>query len=108
MSEVVVGQKLYRLGADSEIRTHIVKRIGSKYFYTEQGGDDPINKKTLAYNNKNYSQFDYQLYRTEQEIIDLQEVSKLRDQINKFFHWAGGWKTLSLEQLREVSKIINP
>jgi len=65
---VFVGQVLYReksyRDAPSDIVEVTVGKVGKKYFYLT-GWEEryPVDKETLQYIDKNYSQSNFQLYR---------------------------------------------
>lgn len=107
-----VGQKLYRerfnRNSPTDIQEVTISRIAKKYIYLE-GWDEryPVNKETLKYEHKVYSQHNFQLYRDKQEILDRRERSKLLDLLQKHFnHWSGGCSKNSLDQLRQVAEIL--
>lgn len=105
------GQVLYKETYGRYITTRIetvtVSKIGRKYFYLLEDDSHPINKETLKYEDKNYSQHDFQLYRTEKEILDRREKSELFESLRKAFDWSSKSTNYTLEQLREVFKILN-
>lgn len=108
---VFVGQVLYReksnRNAPSEIVEVTVGKVGKKYFYlTGLGERYPIDKETLKYTDKKYSQSNFQLYRDKQEILDRREKSKLLDVLQKHFNWSGNGSRNTLEQLRQVANIL--
>lgn len=108
---VFVGQVLFRekfnRNAPSEIVEVNVGKVGKKYFYLT-GWEEryPIDKETLKYTDKNYSQRDFQLYRDKQEILDIREKSKLYDLLQKHFNWSGNGSKNTLEQLRKVVEVL--
>jgi len=107
-----VGQILYeevtQRGFPSRIRPRTISKIGKKYLYVE--GDDryPISIDTLMHENKNYSQYNFQLYLTEQEILDIRERGNLIEKLRKTFDWSSNKSGITLEQLRQISGILNP
>ncbi len=108
---VFVGQVLFRekfnRNAPSEIVEVTVGKVGKKYFYLT-GWEEryPIDKETLKYTDKNYSQSNFQLYRDKQDILDRREKSKLYDLLQKHFNWSGNGSKNSLEQLRKVVEVL--
>ena len=108
---VFVGQVLFRekinRNAPSEIVEVTVGKVGEKYFYLT-GWEEryPIDKETLKYTDKNYSQSNFQLYRDKQHILDRREKSKLYDLLQKHFNWSGNGSKNSLEQLRKVVEVL--
>lgn len=108
---VIVGQVLYRerfnRNSPTEIQEVTVSKIGKKYFYLKEWDDRyPVNKETLKYEDKVYSQNNFQLYRDKQEILDRREKSKLIDALQKHFNWSGNGSRNSLEQLRKAAEIL--
>ena len=111
MNKITVGQTLYRQsqrrGEPLEIQKEVVVRIGKKYFYLEgwRSKDYPINIETLWYEHKNYSQNNFRLYLTEQEIHDELEQQQLSVQIERRIRdYRLG--TLPLEKLRAIAEIL--
>jgi hypothetical protein len=108
---VFVGQVLYReksrRNASSEIVEVTVGKIGRKYFYLT-GWEEryPVDKETLQYTDKDYSQSNFQLYRNKQEILDRKEKEMLADVLYKHFHWAGNKHKNTLEQLRKAVEVL--
>lgn len=103
-TKVKVGDALYRIGWKDTIMPVKVVKVGSKYFYLEH-----IRARydidTLFHRDENYSQNNEQLYRSEQEILDLREMADLYKKIKEVFnHYSR--PTLSLEQLRAIDAII--
>jgi len=108
---VFVGQTLYReiynRNAPNEIKEVVVGKIGKKYFYLTDWEDHyPINKENLCYEDKNYSQNNFQLYRDKQEILDCRERANLLDKLKKHFDWSGNSNKNTLEQLRVVVDVL--
>lgn len=108
---VFVGQVLYReksnRNAPPEIVEVTIGKIGKKYFYlTGLEERYPVDKGTLKYTDKNYSQSNFQLYRDKQEILDRREKSKLLNILQKYFHWSGNASRNTLQELRQVSEIL--
>lgn len=107
MEEIKVGQTLYRV-RNNTIESVKVKKVGRKYFYLETGWskDYPVDKQTLKYEDKTYSHNNFQLYKSPQEIQNKQERDNLLDELRDYFSWSGNYKNLSLEQLRQITQII--
>ena len=84
-----------------------VGKVDEKYFYLT-GWEEryPIDKETLKYTDKNYSQSNFQLYRDRQEILDRREKSKLYDLLQKHFNWSGNGSKNTLEQLRKAVEVL--
>ncbi len=106
---IVLGQKLYAgnwsRNEVSQITEYIVSKIGKKYFFVEDNERLKFDIETLKHTDKNYSQYNVQLYLTEQEIKDKNEMNVLR---NKFI-LASRRKPedFSLDQLRRIIDIID-
>ena len=108
---VFVGQVLFRekfnRNSHSEIVEVTVGKVGKKYFYITGFGERyPIDKETLKYTDKNYTQRNFQLYRDKQEILDRREKSKLYDLLQKHFNWSGNGSKNTLEQLRKAVEVL--
>ena len=83
-----------------------VSKVGKKYFYTSNLGDRwPFDKKTLKYSNKSYSQFDIQLYRSKQEILDKRELAELKNLLYRTFSLIGA-RNFTLDQLRAAADAL--
>ena len=105
---VYIGQVLYRERtgryANGEITEHTVTKIGRKYFECTNL-NDKINLTTLIHENKIYSQSEYKLYKTKNEIFDKNELSILYAAIQRSFsHYSN--KKFTLDELRKVSEIL--
>lgn len=101
-----IGTVLYRESKTGIILQEVVNKVGRLYFECE--GDYKglkYNLNTLKYESKMYSQNNIQLYRTKQEILDLNEHYLLMVKLKNMF---GSWQTpkISLEQLRSIHKIL--
>ena len=108
---VFIGQVLYRekstRNKPSEIVEVTVGKVGKKYFYLT-GWEEiyPVDKETLKYTDKNYSQRNFQLYRDKQEILDRKEKERLTDVLYKHFHWSGNKHKNTLEQLKKAVEVL--
>ena len=108
---VFVGQVLYRKKSTrnepSEIVEVTVGKVGKKYFYlTGLEERYPVDKETLKYTDKNYSQSNFKLYRDKQEILDRKEKERLTDVLYKHFHWSGNKHKNTLEQLKKAVEVL--
>lgn len=107
---IKVGDTLYKVRsyrtASRQIIPLKVTKIGKKYIYYEgdHNNHHGVDKNTLRYSDKEYSQRDYTLYRTEQEIYDMWEYNDLRQKFSQYFN---NPIDLSLDQLRAIDQIIN-
>ena len=105
---VFVGQVLYRertsRHSPTEITEHTVTKIGRKYFEAT-GLNDKINISNLKYESPMYSQHNYQLYLSKQQILDRQEMNSLYNKIqNLFSHYSN--RKFTLDELRKVAEIV--
>lgn len=109
--EIIIGTKLYRQftgrNSPTEIKEYTVSKIGNKYIRLE-GADYGIDKQTLRYEDKMYSQHNFQLYKSKEEIEEMQEQRLLFAKIKKAFYDYSPPKNISLEQLRQINEILNP
>lgn len=108
---VFVGQKLYRevffRTGPSEIKEYEVESIARKYFYLKElGRHYPVDKKTLWYEDKNYSQSNFHLYVDKQSILDRREKERLKANLQRHFSWDGNSNKNTLEELREAAKVL--
>lgn len=109
--DIFVGQVLYReksiRNQPSEIREVTVGKVGKKYFYlTCMGEKYPINIKTLEYIDKRYNQFNFKLYGSKQEILDIKETNVLFYKLQQHFSWVGNSRKNTLEQLRQAVEVL--
>jgi len=104
---VFVGQVLFReANRRGEVITeHTVTKVGRKYFDCTDIRHK-ITIETLRYENSVYSQFNFQMYRTMEEILDKNEEISLYSAIQKVFSAYHPSNKLSLAQLRNISGII--
>ena len=108
---VFIGQVLYRekstRNEPSEIVEETVGKVGKKYFYLT-GWEEryPVDKETLEYTDKNYSQSNFQLYRDKQEILDRKEKERLTYVLYKHFHRSGNKHKNTLEQLKKAVEVL--
>jgi hypothetical protein len=107
---IVVGQTLYQeifnRNAHNTIEEVVVGKVGKKYFYLTGWKERyPIDKKTLEYRSKEYTQSNFQLYRSKQDIIDEREHLGLVRLIESHTRY-GGHRRHSLSELRQVCEIF--
>jgi hypothetical protein len=60
----------------------------------------------LLYESKEYSQHNFQLYRTKQEILDRKERANLISKLKNHFDWQGNSSKNTLEQLRSAVDVL--
>lgn len=99
-NNLTIGQILY----DYKLREFRINKIGNKYFECEDRWGRFVIE-TLKFDCPNYTQNQFQLYVSKQEILDIKERQELVSEIKKIF-WGWGKINLSLEQLRKISEII--
>lgn len=107
--KLFIGQVLYREvyhRKSMEIKPYTISKIGKKYFYLLEDHRFAIDIKFLKYQDKNYSQFSFVLYRTEQEIKDRHEKNVIINALQKSFDWQSNANQFTIEQLKEVSVIL--
>ncbi len=116
---IKVGQELCIIPVGNLVRSYgknvrkgVVTKIGRKYLHVEiEGvycGEDGarFNKETLRSESEYNSP--WLAFRSMQEIEDREEVSRLREEFQKFFNWGGKSHKLTLKQLRAIKEIIEP
>jgi len=110
-NNLFIGQKIFRIkklyskAISDEIQELTVSKIGKKYFYTSELGDRyPINKDSFKYEDKMYTQSNFQIYIDKQNILDNDERLKLLLKLKTHFEYYG--KSNTLNELREVVKIL--
>jgi len=106
---VFVGQVLFReanrRGGSPVITEHTVNKVGIKYFGCTDLGHK-ITIETLRHEDKHFFSYDFQMYRTMEEILDKNEEISLYNDIQKVFSTYHPSNKLSLAQLRNISGII--
>lgn len=106
-NKIIVGTVLYGVKIRSnEIYSATVTKSGTKYFYVDNDNRQGYAHDTLKHTCDNYSQYNIQLYKTEQQILDERDFSVLLTYIRRYFDVYGSPK-LTLEQLRTIKKIID-
>lgn len=104
-----VGQTLYKevhFRNDAPFIKQVkITSIGRKYFYVDSDERHPIEITSLKYTSKNYSQHNFTLKLTENEILECWESNKLYNKIRLLFQ-AYKNPNLTLDQLKQIDKII--
>lgn len=108
-SLISIGSKLYRpvhsRNQPTEIREYTVSKIGKKYLYVAENNRYQINKETLRFEDKVYSQSSFQLYTSKEEIEEKEELNWLYNKVQKHFsHYSP--RVTTLEQLRQIIEIL--
>lgn len=102
-----IGQVLYRETKEGIVE-EIVVTIGKKYFTTDGSPRaDKILIDDLTHHVKNYTQWNYTLYLTKEEILAKNERYELYEKIRKYFNSYSPLKEHTLTQLRQVNDIID-
>jgi len=112
--KIEVGQKLYRevfsRNEPPQIKEVTVIKVGRKYFEVEGESvswrQNKITLENLRYENKEYSQWNYQLYLTKQHILDMQEKRTLEKEIKDVLTSYGSLG-ITLQQARAIKAILD-
>jgi hypothetical protein len=107
-SSVFVGQILFReviTRYEKSITEHTVTKIGRKYLECT-GLNEKITIENLKYEDKIYSQYNCQMYRSKQDILDKQEMNRLFLKIKYSFSGYSHNGKFTIEQLRHIDDII--
>jgi hypothetical protein len=109
-NKLKVGDILYRelhsRYEPTKIKSYEIEKIGNKFIYVKGLGKKPVNIIDLEYKNKDYSQYNIQFYLSEQEILDKNELLELTSKVRKAFDWSSNTSKFTLNQLREVNKVL--
>lgn len=103
MEAIEKGTQLFKETKEG-IKIVTVENVGRIYF-TIIGSNNKFNKQTLLYSDKDYFQFNIQLYRTAEEIQLKNEYSRLLDKLQKYFNWSNKPQP-TIEQLRKIDSIL--
>lgn len=109
--EIKAGMTLWQRETDMQgnsigITNVEVASVGKKYFYLDEYKRYKYNKETMCLVSE-YSQTSGKLYFDRQQILDENEHRELIRSIRKYFdHWGGQSDKTTLEQLREVGKVL--
>jgi len=110
-SDLHVGMKLYReihkRGFAPEIKEYTISKIARKYIYLSENDRYPIDKTSLTFTDPAYSQNNFKLYRSENEIKDMWETNRLFNKIKASFNGYYVPNDLNLEKLRQIDKILS-
>lgn len=101
MNKLSVGQILYT----KDEKEVTILSIGRKYFVTDHYRHDKYYIEDLTKVTE-YSSCRERLYETIQEITDERERINIRSALESLFSWRYN-KTLTLDELRSVKKIIS-
>ena len=104
-SDLKIGMSLFSCSRYTGIKKYKINSIGNKYF-TVYGIDEKFNISNLKHEEKDFTQWNIQLYLTAKEIQDYQEMEKLKFDIDSYFRYPQ--RPLSIDELRSIHKIIFP
>jgi hypothetical protein len=104
-NKITVGTVLYGVKKRGETYTAKVVKSGTKYFYVDVCRNKYAHD-TLRYESDLNSMHNIQLFRSEQEILNMHERYDLLSDVSDYFRRHNGGK-LTLEQLRTIKKIID-
>lgn len=110
-ADITVGMTFYmnvpdRRGNDSnEIRELTVDKVGNKYM--EMSNGDRVTIETLKHEDHVYTQNEYKLYLTRQEIEDIWETNRLREKVRRLFFQYGVSHKIPVNQLKAIIEIID-
>ena len=108
LPKVFVGQILFReinTRYKKEITEHTVTKVGKKYFECSDLRHK-ITISNLKHEYNVYSQNNYQMYRSKQEILDKNEMNSLFQKIKQSFSDYNHNANFTIEQLRNIANII--
>lgn len=105
--QIFIGMKLYRENYNRNqpvtVSEHTITKIGRKYFEIDNNDRYKIEIETLHYNDKIYTQNNFQLYRSEQEIRDKNERIELYRLIRTHFDYS---QKNTLQDYRKIAEIL--
>jgi hypothetical protein len=116
MNKPNVGDKIFSLNVGNAARNcgQVLKpvevlKVGRKYF---TAGDPNWRHSNIQYHIHDWTEkTDYSpvsiLYRVEQEYYDEKEAREIVKEISQVFKWNNCPDNISLEDLREIKRIIN-
>jgi hypothetical protein len=105
-NQFAIGQIIYRIKGN-DILEYFIRKIGRKYIHVNKctGFEYAVDKNTLKYVEKDYSQYNFQLYLTKKEAEEKIErdglMKKINDICRNFFYNRNNY---TLQQLREIEK----
>ncbi|WP_299831419.1 hypothetical protein [uncultured Metabacillus sp.] len=115
--KIIVGQKVYlkpvnnaaRYG-NKEIREQEIVKVGRKYFFVGSKGE-ARERWMIKFSIEDLRQVteyanDWELYFSEQEILDEEETEEIWNDLRLIFG-SYGRPTLSLDKLRRIKEIVS-
>jgi hypothetical protein len=109
--KIEIGTTFYRLltkrDGTSTIVEYTVTSVGKKYFYCDDNSRQKFDITTLFYKDAQYSQDNIQLYRSAQEILDLEEANRLFADIRYNINYNKKASSFTLQQLIDITAILN-
>lgn len=113
-----IGDTLYYVGEFNswrkagkdyrDITSVTVTKVGRKYFYVDRQDDRPFSIDSLKHENKNYSQLNVQLYRSENDILDMFYLTDSLWTLQRFFGDRWMCNKLSKEDIQTIMGVIKP
>ena len=105
MEKIKLGDSLYKEDYDyktqhTSISEHTVKKVGTKYLQCSRVVGR-INKDTLVSDSGAV-----QMYRSKEDILLKKEKENIRQKIHLATTYLGLNKNITIEQLKEVAKIL--
>jgi hypothetical protein len=111
--KLTVGQTVcvkcigYNRRGKNDLEDAVITKVGKKYFELYGWVGVRFFIDTLIQDGKGYSP-SFRVYLTKQEILDEQEKSELYNAIKRqFFDTFSNKQKISLQQLRDVVKLLN-
>lgn len=109
--DIKPGQKLYseiatRANNLIEIKEYEVENVGRKYIWLKNYHEYPINRKTLIYTDKVYSQNSFQLYTEAEQIHQLRRKNNLFGVIRHNLMYKQNMMSIPLEDLEKIADIL--
>ena len=109
-ADITVGMTFYRIAPDrrgedtNEMRELTVVKVGNKFM--EMSNGDKVTIETLLHEDHVYTQNQYRVYLTRQEIELVCEENRLREKVRRFFQY-GAPRSLTLDKLRKISSVLD-
>lgn len=108
MKEIKVGIPVYLKPTgniaryNKDLKEGVITKKGRKYFYVN---DEKFDLETLKNVNSDCNSA-WVLYFSKQDYFDEQEKKQLLVKFRKLFDWSGSGENLTLEQLKEMARIV--
>jgi len=109
LAAIFVGQILFKevstRDTERRITEHTVTKVGNKYFECTDLRDK-ITISNLKHEDKVYSQHNYQMYKSKEEILEKNELIELYNSIKTAFSHYTHDQKFTLEQLRKITDVV--